>query len=255
MFALVARDTKSLLRYTKSRWRALALCLAWISLSSIGFSVVVARAAAGVAEAANRDAAKTQQVQVPIGQAMTQLAVLRARSAAEANAARPNRDLDCMAAAIYYEARGESAAGQAAVAQVVLNRVRNPTFPKTVCGVVYQGVGRKGCQFSFACHRPSGRPEGAAWAKAKVVAARALAGHVMSGIGSATYFHLASLGPIWGDAMIQTAQVGQHIFYRPSRRHPQHSAPPAPTGSDDTAPAVAAPVPGTTTLADASTSS
>src|ERR1700677_1873993 len=68
---------------------------------------------------------------------------------AHAAAAAPVRDLDCMTAAVYYEARGESAAGQAAVAQVVLNRVRHPAFPKSVCAVVYQGAATHSCQFSF----------------------------------------------------------------------------------------------------------
>jgi hypothetical protein len=234
-----------LLRFTKPIWRALALCLAWASLPLIGLSVVAAGAQGG-----DPTDAAAQRVRIPIGQAMAQLAALRAQNLVQAGA-HPSRDVDCLAAAVYYEARGESAAGQAAVAQVVLNRVRYPTFPKTVCGVVYQGVGHKGCQFSFACHKPGGRPEGAAWAKARAVANRALAGHVMSGVGSATYFHLASLGPIWGDAMIRTAQVGQHVFYRPSHRHAQHAPPPA----APSAPEAATPVSTTAALVDASTRS
>ncbi|MFI4934073.1 MAG: cell wall hydrolase [Caulobacterales bacterium] len=130
-----------------------------------------------------------------------------------------SRDLECLTAAVYYEARGETPAGQAAVAQVVLNRVRHPAFPKTVCGVVYQGAGTGGCQFSFACngamHR--GRETGA-WDRARQVAARALSGYVMDQVGRATHFHVASLGGVWGGRMVRVAQVGQHIFYSFSGR-------------------------------------
>jgi hypothetical protein len=125
-----------------------------------------------------------------------------------------SHDLDCLTAAVYYEARGEVVAGQAAVAQVVLNRVRNPAFPKTVCGVVYQGAGTGSCQFSFACNGAMVRErETGAWDRARGVAARALAGYVMHDVGRATHFHVASLGEIWGGQMIRVAQVGEHVFY------------------------------------------
>jgi spore germination cell wall hydrolase CwlJ-like protein len=123
-------------------------------------------------------------------------------------------DLDCLTAAVYFEARGESREGQAAVAQVVLNRVRNPSFPKTVCGVVYQGAGAHACQFSFACDRQTGaRHEAEAWDRARSVASRALGGYVMNEVGGATHFHVASLGAVWGGGMVKIAQVGQHVFY------------------------------------------
>jgi spore germination cell wall hydrolase CwlJ-like protein len=123
-------------------------------------------------------------------------------------------DLDCLTAAVYYEARGESREGQAAVAQVVLNRVRSPAFPKTVCGVVYQGAAAHSCQFSFACDGQAGaHREGGAWDRARSVATRALGGYVMSGVGGATHFHVASLGAVWGGGMVRIAQVGQHVFY------------------------------------------
>jgi spore germination cell wall hydrolase CwlJ-like protein len=125
-----------------------------------------------------------------------------------------SRDLDCLSSAVYYEARGESAAGQAAVAQVVLNRVRHPAFPKTVCGVVFQGVANGGCQFSFACNGAMRRgKEPAAWARARDVAAKALGGHVMAEVGEAVNFHVASLGSVWGASMRRVGQVGSHVFY------------------------------------------
>jgi len=131
-----------------------------------------------------------------------------------ANPADTASDLNCLTAAVYYEARGESREGQAAVAQVVLNRVRNPAFPKTVCGVVYQGTGGHSCQFSFACDGQTGaRHEAGAWDRARDVAGRALGGYVMSTVGGATHFHVASLGAIWNGSMVKVAQVGQHVFY------------------------------------------
>ena len=128
------------------------------------------------------------------------------------------RDLECLTTAVYYEARGESAAGQAAVAQVVLNRVRAPGFPKSVCAVVYQGAGGRGCQFSFACDNIVDRGlAGAAWTRARSIATRALAGFVMQEVGNATHFHASRVSPGWGSGLRQVAQIGLHVFYRPSR--------------------------------------
>jgi spore germination cell wall hydrolase CwlJ-like protein len=126
------------------------------------------------------------------------------------------RDLDCLTDAVYYEARGEGSAGQAAVAQVVLNRVRHPAFPKSVCGVVFQGaqVGDT-CQFSFACDGSMRRPrEPGAWQRAQQVAAHALAGFVMPSVGNATHFHAAGIEPGWGPHLLRVAQIGLHVFYR-----------------------------------------
>src|SRR6476661_3173129 len=92
------------------------------------------------------------------------------------------RSLDCLTSAIYYEARSEPEDGQRAVAQVVLNRVRHPAFPSTVCGVVFQGHERKtGCQFSFTCDGSMLRPrQASAWERSRVIAAEALSGSVFA---------------------------------------------------------------------------
>ena len=125
------------------------------------------------------------------------------------------RELDCLTQAVYFEARGETPRGQAAVAQVVLNRVANPSFPKTVCGVVFQGAATHGCQFSFACDGSMTRDrETDAWDRARQVAERALSGVVVANIGSATHFHTLSVQPDWGPQMLRVAQVGLHVFYR-----------------------------------------
>jgi spore germination cell wall hydrolase CwlJ-like protein len=126
------------------------------------------------------------------------------------------RDLDCLADAVYYEARGETPAGQAAVAQVVLNRVRHPAFPKSVCAVVFQGArDGSGCQFSFACDGSMDRGrEPTAWRRSREVAAHALSGFVMPGVGNATHFHVAGIDPGWGPRLLRVAQIGLHVFYR-----------------------------------------
>ncbi|WP_312161877.1 cell wall hydrolase [Phenylobacterium sp.] len=127
-----------------------------------------------------------------------------------------SRELECLTQAVYFEARGETPAGQAAVAQVVLNRVRHPAFPKSVCGVVFQGAGKRvGCQFSFACDGSMRRGrETAAWQRAQKVASRALSGGVMASIGDATHFHTTNVAPNWGPRLVRTAEVGMHVFYR-----------------------------------------
>lgn len=126
-----------------------------------------------------------------------------------------SRDLECLAQAVYYEARGETPSGQAAVAQVVLNRVRHPAFPKSICAVVFQGARGGGCQFSFACDGAARHPiESLAWRRAEKVAAKALDGGVMSEVGNATHFHVAGLSTDWGPHLLKVAQVGSHIFYR-----------------------------------------
>lgn len=125
------------------------------------------------------------------------------------------RQLDCLTQAVYFEARGETPRGQAAVAQVVMNRVSSPSFPKTVCGVVFQGAATHGCQFSFACDGSMRRErEVAAWDRAREVAERTLSGVRLADIGRATHYHTTSVEPYWGSQMLRVAQVGLHVFYR-----------------------------------------
>ena len=126
------------------------------------------------------------------------------------------RALDCLTAAIYYEARSEAIDGQRAVAQVVLNRVRNPAFPASVCGVVYQGSTRAtGCQFTFTCDGSLlARREPDAWERARLVARAALAGDVYAPVGLSTYYHTTAVSPWWAPSLTRVTQVGAHIFYR-----------------------------------------
>jgi len=145
------------------------------------------------------------------------------------------RDTQCLAQAVYYEARGESPSGQAAVAQVVLNRVRHPAFPKTVCGVVFQHVGDD-CQFSFACNGAMRQPlDQLSWRRAVAVADRALSGAVMAEVGAATHFQAARAGAGWAGSLAKVAQIGEHIFYRFTGRAGtprMFKAEPQPSGPD-----------------------
>lgn len=123
---------------------------------------------------------------------------------------------DCLADAIYYEARGESVVGRLAVADVVLNRVKNRHYPSTICGVVYQGSERvTGCQFSFTCDGSM---------DARVIArkrreAEDLAGAVLAGLDlpvsrDATHYHANYVDPYWAKNLVPTAEIGTHKFYR-----------------------------------------
>lgn len=128
----------------------------------------------------------------------------------------PEEEL-CLATAIYFEARGEPAKGQAAVAQVVLNRVRSPNYPDTICGVVYQNQARRNaCQFSFACDgKPDRISERKAWELAEKIAADVVAGRQwVAEVATATNYHASSVFPRWAPSMRRLARIGQHIFYK-----------------------------------------
>lgn len=131
---------------------------------------------------------------------------------------RDNRDyaLDCLAAAAWYEA-GNDPAGQRSVIQVVLNRVRHPSFPSTVCGVVFQGSERStGCQFTFTCDGSIQRrsPSAWEWKRARGLSEEALDGEVDPSVGQATHYHADYVSPWWSNALQRVNQIGAHIFYR-----------------------------------------
>jgi spore germination cell wall hydrolase CwlJ-like protein len=132
------------------------------------------------------------------------------------NSADRARSLDCLTAAIYYEAAREPTDGQRAVAQVVLNRVRHPAYPATVCGVVFEGARRStGCQFSFTCDGSlRSAPVASYWERARAVAQAALTGYVYAPVGWATHYHANYVMPYWAPTLVKSANVGLHIFYR-----------------------------------------
>jgi spore germination cell wall hydrolase CwlJ-like protein len=137
-------------------------------------------------------------------------------SMAHASTTDRGRALQCLTTAIYYEAATEPDAGQRAVAQVILNRVRHPAFPATVCGVVFQGSEHAGCQFSFACDGAlnRGQPSKALWLRAMKVAGAALRGQVMPQVGLATHYHTYAVTPVWNRSLVMTAAIGAHFFHR-----------------------------------------
>ncbi|MEP9360598.1 cell wall hydrolase [Sphingomonas sp. KR3-1] len=132
------------------------------------------------------------------------------------DAASRARAVDCLAAAVYYEA-GDDAVGQQAVAQVIINRTRHPAFPKTICGVVFQGSERStGCQFTFSCDGAILRysPTAAAWERARYVARAALTGTVYKPVGHATHYHTDWVVPYWSASLEKITEVHTHLFFR-----------------------------------------
>lgn len=126
------------------------------------------------------------------------------------------RAVRCLTQAVYYEAALEGDEGQAGVAQVVLNRVRDHNYPNSICGVVYQGAERNtGCQFTFTCDGSLARaPVDWAWRRAEVVARKALDGAVSVKVGSSTHYHADYVRPWWAPSLTRVTQSGAHIFYR-----------------------------------------
>jgi len=121
----------------------------------------------------------------------------------------------CLTQAVYYEAANEPLAGKRAVAQVVINRLRHPAYPNSICGVVYEGVNDPVCQFSFTCDGSLLRkPLAVQWAQSGKVAEEALAGAVEPLVGSATHYHADYVLPRWAFTLAKIDKVGMHMFYR-----------------------------------------
>lgn len=131
-----------------------------------------------------------------------------------------DREQRCLAEAVYFEARSESEEGQAAVAQVVLNRVKSGLYPSNVCGVVYQNRHRyMGCQFSFACEGKSLRiADGPSWQTATRIASAVIDGRTyLSEVGGATHYHADYVKPGWSRRLKKMDVIGRHIFYQLKR--------------------------------------
>ena len=123
----------------------------------------------------------------------------------------------CLAQAIYFEARSEAEAGQAAVAQVVLNRVLSGLYPGSVCGVVFQNRHRyKACQFTFTCEGKSlAIREPGSWATARRIARQVLEGHTyLAKVGGSTHYHATYVRPRWAKRLKRMNKIGTHIFYK-----------------------------------------
>ncbi len=122
--------------------------------------------------------------------------------------------LQCLNQAIYYEAALEPESGKRAVAQVVLNRLRHPAYPSSVCGVVYEGWNKPICQFSFVCDGSLTRqPVAGLWQESRQVARDALAGRVEPTVGTATHYHADYVLPRWASTLDKLERHGRHLFY------------------------------------------
>ena len=171
-----------------------------------------ATAATQLRDVAPQDALKIN-AQIPLS---APLGAARPFSTAGASVEAQAQALDCLTSAVYYEAGQESDDGQKAVAQVVLNRVRHPAFPNSVCGVVYEGSTRPtGCQFTFTCDGSLARaPMPSAWDRARRNAKAMLDGAVYAPVGNATHYHANYVLPYWASSLVKTQVVGAHLFYR-----------------------------------------
>ncbi len=125
-------------------------------------------------------------------------------------------DWKCLTEALYFEARGETARGLFAVAEVIMNRVDSAAFPDSVCGVIHQGTGRRfQCQFTYTCDgRKEVISEPAAWARVGKVARAMLDGAPRDLTRGATYYHTSAVRPSWSRRFTRTASIGVHYFYR-----------------------------------------
>lgn len=129
--------------------------------------------------------------------------------------ARGGREWQCLTEALYFEARGESTAGQFAVAEVILNRVDHSAYPDTICGVVNQGTGRRfACQFTYTC---DGRPEEVTdhgiHRRLGQIARIMMDGGPRGLTGGATHYHANWVSPDWARTFPRTAEIGVHLFY------------------------------------------
>jgi spore germination cell wall hydrolase CwlJ-like protein len=132
----------------------------------------------------------------------------------------------CLSEVLYYEARGEGAGGQKAIAEVVFHRMNTGNYGHSICAVVYEGAGRPGCQFTFTCNGDLTRSkEVQAWQQSEVLAAQILTGEVplRNATGGEINFHAISVTPDWADTMDKTTQIGNHVFYRGTVPHSSDS--------------------------------
>ena len=123
--------------------------------------------------------------------------------------------LRCLALTVYWEARADGRKAMEAVGWVVLNRVKNPDFPDSVCQVVREGGEKSPCQFSYWCDGQPDEPKNEdAWAEAREVAARLLNKPSADPTGGALFYHAVGVTPNWAREHKRTVIIGRHVFYR-----------------------------------------
>lgn len=178
--------------------------------NAFGRRILVAAALAGLTLTAPQIAAAETKPNTRID-----LATLDAMPAATGDA-----QFHCLAQAVYFESRGEPLAGQIAVAEVVLNRVDSPAYPRSICGVTKQGAGAgRSCQFSYACDgRSDVMTSGVSKARSEKIARMLLDGRSRNVTSGATHFHATYVRPGWSRKFTRTAAIGNHVFYRQPTR-------------------------------------
>lgn len=143
------------------------------------------------------------------------VAIIALYAAPDADAASLRSEQQCLALALYWEARGEGRKGMIAVGWTVLNRVRSRDFPSTPCNVVHQGGERPPCQFSWWCDGRSDRPrERYSWQQALLIAGELLLDPPPDPTGGSLYYHSTHVYPRWSRSLTRTARIGSHVFYR-----------------------------------------
>src|ERR1700722_2709470 len=185
-----------------------------VLVAAMGIILAPASAAIGASLTYHPPADKVAAAPKPVAQA----AVAEARiPGADTVMTQLLAEHKCLSEVLYYEARGEGAGGQKAIAEVVFHRMNHGDYGHSICAVVYEGKGRPGCQFSFTCNGEMDRPrQMAAWRESEKLAAQILTGQVplRNATGGALNFHAVSVSPDWADTMDKTTQIGNHIFYR-----------------------------------------
>lgn len=183
-------------------------------LAAERIAALVAGRAGGAVTAGARNAPTARPApSVPAGR--IDFATLDAMPAVSGDA-----EFQCLAQAVYFESRGEPLSGQIAVAEVVLNRVDNPAYPRSICGVTKQGAGSgRGCQFSYACDgRPDVMTSSVSKARSEKIARMLIDGRPRSVTSGATHFHATYVRPDWSRKFARTASIGNHVFYRQPTR-------------------------------------
>jgi len=185
-----------------------------VLLASLAIILATASAAVGASLAYRPSTDKVAAVAAKVAPAVQAPAQQAPQDSVMAQLLREHR---CLAEVMYYEARGEGEAGEKAIAEVVFHRMNHGNYGHSICAVVYEGKGRPGCQFSFACDGALDKTkQPRAWRRAEVLAARILTGEVplRNTTGGATNFHSVSVTPEWAETLEKTTQIGNHIFYR-----------------------------------------
>ena len=141
--------------------------------------------------------------------------ILPSLYANDASARSLHDEQQCLALAMYWEARGEGRQGMVAVGWTILNRTRSKQFPTTPCTVIYQGGERGTCQFSWWCDGKSDRPRNRnSWTRARIIAAELLVDPPQDPTGGALFYHSNSISVPWMRPRVRTTRIGNHIFYR-----------------------------------------